>query len=360
MKDGARVVMPPSEWPTRDRECWTSVTAPVTSLYGPGAQAARLSKATVKLYQQSLGCWFGFLARFRELPPHTGLALITPARLDRYVDDQRARHVSNTTIRMRLQGLHGAVSLMLPAADFGFIMRPGGLALSIALPSTPRAIQIKGVAELLSIAQDLFVQGEARQGYAGGMVAFRDAALLGILATSAPRRRSLHEMELGRHISQRGPEYWLNFEDGNMKGGQRQGYPLPATLTPMLDAYIQVARPALGGASAQAFWIGPGGRAIAPGTIYQIVTRRTLKAFGHRHGPHWFRTCLTTEAALDSPGSLLDVSTRLGHSPGVSLKHYNQASAVAAAKRHDANVSELMKATKLLAEQAFAKRLQQR
>jgi hypothetical protein len=198
----------------------------------------------------------------------------------------------------------------------------------------------------------------AGEGYAKGMVALRDAALIGILATSAPRRRSIHEMEIGRQVQKRDGVYWLCFEESNMKTGQRLKYPLPDVLTAMLDAYVQIARPAMGGASAKAFWIGPGGREITHGSIYQIVTRRTDEAFGRQHGLHWFRKCLTTEAALDAPGTMLDVCARLGHSPAVSLKHYNNANAVAAARRHDKNVSNLMDATKRIAERAFAEQAQ--
>lgn len=100
-------------------------------------------------------------------------------------------------------------------------------------------------------------------------------------------------------------------------------------------------------------WVGTRGRPMSARDLGKVVRRRTKAWFGVAKGPHWFRKCLTTTAALATPEAMLDVCSILGHSPEVSLRHYNAANAVTAAQRHNQRITRLKARTWLRAARVF-------
>jgi hypothetical protein len=348
------IALPIAVWPEPDRAAWQRAIAPATSLFDTGAAAAKLRPRTIAGYAQALGNWFGFLQRRGELEPRSVLDLVTPERLDLYVEEQRSRGNRDGTIAKRLEGLHAGLKLIAPLRDYRFILRPGGLPLSRALPFVPRPVQLETPEDLLGLALALYREGRAGRSYAGGRTALRDAALIGILATRAPRIGSVAAMQLGRHLQKRGETYWVWLEEQMMKGGNPLGYALPTAVTPLLDAYLISVRPAFGGNDTPYLWLGPRDKAaVSAAGLAKIVCRRTKAYFGTSRGPHWIRKCLTTAAALDSPERALDVCTMLSHSPAVALKYYNAAGATVAGRRHDQRVSRLQERTRQVAIEAF-------
>jgi hypothetical protein len=220
----------------------------------------------------------------------------------------------------------------------------------------PRPVRLESDKDLLDFALELFRKGVAGHSYADGKTAIRDAALIGILATRAPRNGSLSPVEIGQQLQKRNGVYWLCFGEADMKGDHRHSYPLPHVLTPILHAYIEQVRPAWGGHHTPRLWVGIRNRALTPAAVAKIVRRRTKDRFGTGYGPHWFRKCLTTTAALEAPESVLDVCRIQDHSPQVSLKHYNKATAVKTVGRHVARIDRLQQQTRQLAMRAFGER----
>jgi hypothetical protein len=356
MRTSVRLALPITEWPEHIRAAWLRATSSPTSLFAAGTAAAKLSPATVRARADALENWFGFLNHQGMLDPCRGDVLVTAELLDRYVAEQRNRGNRNSTIAHRLEGLHGALRLITPDRDFSLILRPGGRSLSRALPFVPRAVTIESPQDLLDLALALFQKGLAGQSYSGGKMAIRDAALIGILATRAPRNGALSQVELGQQLYERDGTYWLSFREKDMKGDQPLGYPLPTALTPVLNTYFQHVRSELGGNHTTRVWVGARNQPVSAAALAKAVRRRTRECFGTAHSPHWFRKCLTTTAALEAPEMVLDVCTMLGHSPSVSLRHYNEAIGAAAAQRQDARISRLQKETRLLARRAFRTR----
>lgn len=111
-----------------------------------------------------------------------------------------------------------------------------------------------------------------------------------------------------------------------------------------LDSYVAVERrELLRDTITEALWISTrGGPLSLPGMNFRLRTL-SLERFGVAFGAQRFRASLTTTQALESPETPLDAAAILGHSPEVSLLHYNQATAVRAAKRHADNLRELRK-----------------
>lgn len=347
-----RIALRLEDWPRQDRAAWIAATAPASSLYSRGSAAAQLSPRTVESRLEAMAQWLGFLSRRGELTADSALALVTPERIDAYLGDMRARGNRNTTICGRLEGLAAAIRLMDPSRDTGFIRRPGGWPLSRWLPAEPRQVTVRDHREVLALALDLYRQGAAGSGYAKGHVAVRDAAAIGILAARAPRVGALAQVRLG-DIEKLDGRYWLTLPEETSKTTRSLRYPLPGELTGVLDRYLEVARPALGGNRTDALWVGTWRQPITQQSLAGIVRRRTTLWFGKGRGPHWLRTCLTTTKAFEDPARALDAATVLGHTPEVALKHYNAANGAAALIRHGKRMAQLQRQTQGLAARAF-------
>lgn len=124
----ARLQLAFARWPERHRAAWERATGPSYGLYDAGAAAARRRPGTIGINRRSYAYWLGFLDRHGWLDSRVPIAkTVTRERLDLYIAEQRARGNGNGGIKLRLRGLHGALRLMAPEVDFGFILRPGGI-----------------------------------------------------------------------------------------------------------------------------------------------------------------------------------------------------------------------------------------
>ncbi|MBS5905389.1 MAG: site-specific integrase [Acetobacteraceae bacterium] len=352
-----RVALPFEQWPEQYRIAWQRATGPVESLFDEGSAAARLRPQSVVTYRIACECWLGFLDRYGWLddPTMPAVAAITRERLDAYVAEQRTRGNGNAVIKKRLVGLHQAVRLMWPGVDLGFIRHPGGVSLDRALPSTPRRASVRDSREVLDRACQLYREGCAVRSSACGRRAIRDAAIIGLLAFSAPRVGSLAAMRLQAHLIKSDNSYWIWLGEDDTKTGVSNSYPIDAVLTPILDDYINRIRPLFGGNATSGLWLGTGGTVLHVTTIGYIVRQRTKQWFGEGRGPHWLRKCLTTTAIMESPELALDVARLLGHGPEVSLRNYNLANASGAMRRFGKLISAKREATRGLATEAFTK-----
>lgn len=349
-----RVELPFAQWPERYRADRERLTAPPQSLYDDSAAAAALRPSSRVTYWTAVGCWLGFLGRHGWLGQTEPLTeTVTPERLDLFVAEMQARGNKNSYIKTRLACLHAALRLLEPQAAIDFIRHPGGIALDRALPSSPRRVAVRDFRELLDRACQLYQEGLAKRSSVLGKAAIRDAAILGLLALRAPRVSSLAAIKVGEHLIRREDGYWLWLAEDIVKTETTISYPLDDVLTPILDTYLGEVRPTFGGDATDSLWLWVTGTGLRAGTITGIVGRRTKAWFGESRGPHWFRKCLTTTVTLESPELALDAAKILGHSPEVSIKHYNMASATAALRRHGSRLAARRRETAGLAARAF-------
>lgn len=348
-----RLSLPLADWPEADRQAWARATTPPDSLFDAGYAASRLRPRSLQILLEVYGLWLDYLHRQGSLDT-SGMGLVSPERLDSFVADQRSRGNNNSTLAKRLGSLHAALKLLAPGRDFSFILRPGGVPVSRALPHRPRRVDTVSTQVLFQHVLALHQAGLAGNAYAKGYAALRDAAVLGILVTLAPRVRSLSAMRLGQHIRKVDGVYQFTFEAEDMKGHDPLAYPATEALTKVLDDYLTLARPAMGGDGTDMLWMGTRHEALDAHGLGKLCRRRTRGWLGQERGPHWFRKCLTTTAVLQGPHLALDAAAVLGHTPQVSLKHYNQASAAEAARRHNDRITRLRQQTAGLAERMFS------
>ena len=91
-------------------------------------------------------------------------------------------------------------------------------------------------------------------------MAYRDGLLLALLAACPLRRRSLALLEVGRHLVRHPDGYRLRLGPAETKNGTAYEAPLPASLAPWLDRYLDEVRPRLLGGSASRAAVGVAGR----------------------------------------------------------------------------------------------------
>ena len=305
--------------------------------------------------------WLGFLERTElEVPAGCAASRVTESRLDAWVGEQRQRGNRSATIHGRLRGLYGALRVLEPNASIGFILRPGGISLNRAMPPTPRSFTTRDSLELLDLALDLFREGLAGLGYANGHAAVRDAALLGLLATRAPRIASIAKMKIGQHLRATPGGYTVAFDADALKAGTTLEYPVHEKLVPVFAHYLHVSRLKLGGGGdTDALWRGTKSKSLSERSLTKIVLRRTATWFACAHGPHWFRKCLRTTAARRGPDFAYDAAATMGHSAKTSIDHYADATSLYAMRRHSDRVTRLRRETRALAASRFGWQAQQ-
>jgi site-specific recombinase XerD len=343
-----------AQWPEPWRTAWEALSIPPDSLFTPAAAATDLRPATKGMYLESICLYLGFLQRHNRLTaPFSPANLVTQANVEAFADEQQARNLRNSTIRMRLATLAAGVRLIFPRTNVRFITHPAGRTLDKALPYRPRRVDIRDHREILQCAIDLNKTAMAGAPKGHNLTALRDAALIGVLAWVGIRRRALTIAELGQNLNFKGGRYWISFDSDDTKTGSSFALPLPVALNKVLHDYIHIARPALGGAATPALWMSSRRGPLSPRGIDEAVRARTLQWFGTKRGTHWFRKCITTTIRLTHPELALDAAIVLDHSLAVAEKHYDMATVVTAAQRHDKHITEKVAKTALRADAAF-------
>lgn len=171
----------------------------------------------------------------------------------------------------------------------------------------------------------------------------RDAALLAILADVAPRISSLAALRLGEELRVLPDDsVWLYLPPSAVKTRRSLDLPLNRRAAPIVLDYLREGRPVLSCADRSLqLWLGTKGRPLNTRSLTKIVLRRTEEWFGTAEGPHAFRRWLRRAAARCSPEAAFDAAEVLGHSPSTSVRHYDQAHALHAGRRHAAHIARL-------------------
>ena len=299
---------------------------------------------TIRHLQASYGRFLSFLDGQGLLDPNASpMGRVTRPTLDGYRQDLLAHGNSGTTIRGRFVDLEQILVRMHPGADVRWVSRPGGRPIHAYLDMTPRTREAPDAAVLLAHAKTLFEGGLAHSKPRCRRALVRDAALIVVLVTRAPRLRALAGLRLGVHLlrTERG---WRLLRTPDLEKTEIEhltSLPLEAAL--ILDRYVKFERTEmLGGRISDAVWIAQDGGILAQDSISRRVRRHTEMAFGQAFGPHAYRKALVTFMAYHCPEDPLAGSVALGHaSPRTTLARYNRTRAIVAGQRYAGLLAKL-------------------
>ncbi|HEY1413394.1 MAG TPA: hypothetical protein VGF36_14710, partial [Rhodopila sp.] len=209
--------LPLAAWPTVDAALWATACNPMP---GPFSQTPQRSAATYRMYAQGYAGFLWHLQRQGQLDPaETPAQRVTLERLGSYHDHLVRSGVADYTLVARFDTLRGALRLMCPEDDFTVITRPGNVSIrqTLQMNRRPRFVPDSRHAELW--AETLFHAALDLPDPAQRQKQVRDAALIGIIVSRAPRLRTVAGMRLGHNLRRRGENWELFFEAGLMKGG---------------------------------------------------------------------------------------------------------------------------------------------
>lgn len=328
------LVWPVQAWPEIDQHLWrASLEAGdrLDPVYVDG-----LSEATIVNARKSYGRWLAVLSAAGELD-----ALIAPAdrvtrpRAKLFLRALRHCGNSNNAIRARFWALRSALRVLQPAEDFGWLTSWLNL-----LPVKLRAVEAFDSAILEAWGHDLMRNALKHPEPLVRQTQYRNGLLIAILATRAPRVRSIAAMRLGRQIIRTTDGGWqLSFKAEDVKTRRPVEYGAPSSLIGSINRYLEIERQELlQGRQHDWFWVSRYGERVSARGIEAVIRRASYARFGKTFGPHRFRHSLATTAAYADPSNSGLAASLLAISETVVEVHYNMARQDDALRRFQENL----------------------
>ncbi len=174
------------------------------------------------------------------------------------------------------------------------------------------------------------------------------AAAIAILTFAPVRIGNLVRTRLEENLIRPGgldSPYWLTFPEHDVKNRVKLTYPLDASVTPIIDEYLNLHRPALL-YGARERWLFPGEAGHkAPHLLSMQITRVIKTHTGLQLTPHQMRHVAVALIYKHSPGDLATASRVLGHKRSeTTAKFYSLFDTLEATERFGAIVRETLDA----------------
>lgn len=349
-KSDNHLMLPFPAWPAHDQTAWQKATQLTRTPFRKEGGASARSPFTVTKVRNGYGRFLSFVGQHHErLFQVPAAERLSAEVLDSYFEHLIGRGNADSTIVCYFDDLRKAMSWMHPGQDFRFITSPHGSPLAWRLPMICKNAAVPHAGVFLACGRALFERGLAEAHPKRRQRRMRDAVLLGLLATAAPRIETLWQLQLHRHIQQRGEAWWFVLTPDILKTGRRTGCGLDMPVAPevslWLSRYVAVERTEMLGQQQHPFlWVTTDGTAMVRGGVATRVRVLTQTLLGTGYGPHAFRAALATTDAIENTDHPLDGALILGHtSPQMTLKHYNRANAMAAGRRHASRLKDMRK-----------------
>jgi integrase/recombinase XerD len=345
-----RTCLPPGIWPDADRAAWNRACRR-GSLLDDVTPAARWRQTTRHVVEKGYGTWLQWLAlHCPDALPVLPAERVTPERIAAYLEDLQA-HNAPWTVHMRI--LHIARMLVVMTGQ------PTPEWLRTLLVRLHRARQsvrddrarLVPARSLVELGFDLMARAERQTNDAEWQRAlfYRDGLMLVMLCASCLQLSNLAAIRTGKHLQQRGHEYWLTFEASEMKGRRAHELPLPTALKPAIERYLAVWRPVLLAqrqrqhkaphSDADRLWLGRYGALVPAKRINEIVNRITRRGLGRAINPHLVRKIALTELAIHDPAHVGIAQRLLAHASYETTQNaYNLARTLDAAHLLSSNL----------------------
>jgi len=333
------LALPLAEWPSNDRTAWEQARGPRSRLFGSGGAAHHLRQATANSYANAIGQFLAHLHRAGMLNAEEAPAdRFQVERLNGFVEELCARGVQASSIKQTLVMLRSAMRFIAPEADLTFLTWPSGSPLSKALPSEPKSFSVQNRSVAMGFAETMNAKAMDIAGSPARRRQLRDAALIGVLISVAPRLSSMMRMRFDRLVRRDDGTWLLKLKAEDTKNHTPLELPLGARCTKLMDDYLAHGRGGFpGAAGTDHVWMGMKGPMTVQG-ISRSFEEFCLTCFGKAEGPQAARRWLRSEAVRVSPELALDAALTLGHSQEVSAQYYAEATSLHAALRHGEGV----------------------
>jgi len=237
--------------------------------------------------------------------------------------------------------LRSAMRFIAPEADLSFLTWPSGMPLSKALPSEQKAFSYRDRSVAMAFAEGMHADAMAMADCPARRRLLRDAALIGVLISVAPRRSSLMRMRFDRLVRLDDGTWLLKLKAEDTKNHTPQDLPLGARCSKLMDDYLAHGRGGFpGAAGTDHVWMGMKGPLTVEG-ISRSFEEFCRACFGEVEGPRAARRWLRSEALRNAPELALDAALILGHSMEVSVQHYAEATTLHAGLRQGKRIRGL-------------------
>jgi integrase len=160
---------------------------------------------------------------------------------------------------------------------------------------------------------------------------FQKYLILAIFANIPDRQRTIRELEIGRTLMKE-DGYWFvkhgpdDYKTGKVYG-ERPALQLSPELTPAIDEFINLWRPALQPSTNYLFVQTRTGKPMTGDSIFQRVNRSCFKYTGKRTNPHLLRSMIITHVREESNASekeLEALALFMGHSIQMQRSSYDK------------------------------------
>lgn len=340
------VSMPLRDWPAADQAMWSALITGDDPFGEVGALShlrATSCEALIKHYGRWLEWLFQTEPDLLLQPP--GLRA-TPQRLAAWIAS--LSHVAPPTLHTFVFGVLRVLKASAPDLDWHKqTLAANRLQRAAKRSSSDRKIgRVLSSAVLLDAAIDLAGTKAARANTPlNAALMRRDGTMMAFLSLVPVRLRSLTELELGASVLQSGRRIVINLSPDMMKNGHAWEAPVPATLEPILRAYIDEVRPWLmqrHGAWHNRLWVGRLGTPLAYERIANSIPLVTERELGISISPHLFRDSAATTLVRQSPESTRLIRPLLAHrSDEIAERHYIHATGLEAGRNYARVVDSL-------------------
>ena len=319
------------QWPPEDRARWQDALA-VGDVFDESGPAAHLSDQTRHTLCDEYGCFLGFLARHHsDLLPRAAPHRVTRDIVAQYADMLR-QTCRESSIAAELAMLRHMLCVLHGESDWSWLL---AIVKRIAIRAgrTPQVRPQITSDQLFQLGIDLM--DRAAEGAAGPAspskqhaLDYRDGLLIALLALIPLRRRTVATLGIGRQLIRSGGVWSLDIPSEDTKTDQPLDYELGPEFSMRIDEYLSRYRCQIPGAKTHdGLWASDKSRSMAGGAIYDMVRKRSKRAFGYPVNLHDFRRAAATLWAIQDPANVRGVRDLLGHSgfANTSEAHYIKA-----------------------------------
>jgi integrase/recombinase XerD len=301
-------------WPEADRAAWYAAIRQGDILDGAGP-AAHWRPATKATNIHHYGRWLAFLQSRNMLETNAQPGwLCNRETLATYIDYLKET-VCPVTVAGSVIGLSVMLKAMMPDQDWGWLIRTGSRLKSRARPSREKRTRLLPSEEIYRIALTELkrLRAAAILGQAG-VVGFRNALMLAVIAVCPLRARNFASLQLGRTLRRNGRRWSVAIPPEEHKTGYPFNYDLADSLADFLAEYCEKVRPRLvNGPDRNFLWVTKFGKPYTPHSLYLLFCKITPRYLGRPINPHLFRDCLATTLISHSLSSAIAAAGALGH-----------------------------------------------